>query len=400
MQTDKAMTCTSTVDPFGAEPSPHKVADSLRLVDCTLRDGEQQAGVVLNKSDKVRIARALDSLGIYEIEAGTPVVSEEDASAIRDIMKADLQARISVLVMARPGDVAAAADLGVWGIRISHPISSIQRRVKMGLSDDEYLDLALRCCEEAKSRGLYVIFSPYDTTRSDLGFLASVLERLHAEGTVDRVRLVDTTGCASPAIIRYLVGFMREKAPFPVEVHCHNDLGLATANTISGALSGAQYLSVTINGIGERAGNTSLEEVAVALKVIYGIDTGLHLDQLMKISALVEELSGSPLQQNKAVVGRGAFWHESGTAVAGVLKDPFTAECYLPELVGQRRQFILGKGSGLSSIRSRLADLGLEAEDPQAREILARVKEESIASKRPVDDDQFRAIVEGVLAKR
>jgi isopropylmalate/homocitrate/citramalate synthase len=180
----------------------------------------------------------------------------------------------------------------------------------------------------------------------------------------------------------------------PIEVHCHNDFGLATANTIAGALAGARYLSTTINGLGERAGNTALEEVVLALKVLYGVDVGIDTRQLRSVSEEVERRSGVPLQQHKAVVGRGAFVHETGMVVAGVINDPFTAEAYAPELVGQSRTIIVGKKSGKASIQFKLSQMGLTADEESQGAILADVKARSVRLKRALSDDEFRSIVE------
>ncbi len=388
--------------PF-AEPAAKEAqvsfAPQLRIADCTLRDGEQQAGIVFTVDDKVRIARALDDLGVYEIEAGTPVQSAGDREAVEAIAHAGLRSKVSALARARKDDVDLVAGTGAWGVRLSLPISKIQRSSKLDLSDDQYLSVAKDITRHAKERGLYVTFSPYDTTRCDLGFLRRVLEELHREKTVDRVRLVDTTGCATPHAVRYLVREMKKAADIPIEIHCHNDFGLGTANTIAGAEAGAEYLSVTVNGIGERCGNASLEETAVALRVLYGVDTGIDTAKLTKISHLVEELSGVALQVNKAVVGRGAFMHESGMVVAGLLKNPFTAECYRPEIAGQKREIVIGKKAGVASVEAKLHENGLSL-PPNALPLLVEaVKLAALKSKRPVGNDEFKVLVESV-AKR
>ena len=252
-------------------------APTIRIADCTLRDGEQQAGIVLNSDDKVAIARKLDELGVYEIEAGTPASSREDRDAVEAIAAAGLTAKVSGLARARRDDVDELAAIGCWGARLSFPISNIQRQAKFaGMSDDKYLAIALEITEYVKERGLECIFSPFDTTRCDLDFLRRVLGEFAKRGTVDRVRVVDTTGCATPHIARYLVKEMKKAGDIPIEAHFHDDFGLAVANTIAAAEAGAEYLSVTMNGIGERAGNASLEETVVALKVLYGVDTGIR----------------------------------------------------------------------------------------------------------------------------
>src|SRR5262249_1673434 len=206
----------------------------------------------------------------------------------------------------------------------------------------------------AREQGLHVIFSPYDTTRCDLRFLQRVVGELEKRGTVDRIRLVDTVGCATPDVVRFLVGEVRKATEIPLEIHCHNDFGLAVPNTSAAAQMGVESLSLTINGIGERSGNASLEETAVALLVLYGVDVGLDTTKLTSVSRFVEEASRVKLQRHKAIVGKNSFAHESGTVVAGLLKQAFTAEPYAPHLVGQTREIILRKKSGAGCVDLKL----------------------------------------------
>ena len=382
--------------PFGpAIPRDRQILIS----DCTLRDGEQQAGIVFDRAAKVSIARALDSIGIYEIEAGTVASSDEDRAAVAEMSKLGLRAKISVLCRGITGDIDQAAALGAWGVRLSYPISLIERKHKLkGVSDEEYLKRALELCEYSQRKNLYVIFSPYDTTRAELPFLRRVVTELAKSGTVDRLRVVDTTGCALPAAITYIIGNIREVAPkLPLEIHCHNDFGLACANTLAGIVSGADYASTTVNGLGERCGNAATEEVVMALEVLYGVKTGLDLTKLTEISRLVTDLSGVRTQVNKAVVGESAFRHESGMVVAGLLQDPFTAETYQPELVGQRRQILLGKKSGLVSISYKVKELGLSVPEQCFPEMLNRVKSEAVSRRRAITDEEFRQIANAMM---
>ncbi|MCL4765017.1 MAG: homocitrate synthase [Hyphomicrobiaceae bacterium] len=374
-------------------------APEIRIADCTLRDGEQQAGIVLTKDAKLEIARELSALGVYEIEAGTPASSSEDREAVEMIVAAGLRSRVSALARARRDDIADIAACGCWGVRLSLPISKIQRAQKAGLEDDEkYLKTALDMSAYAKERGLVCIFSPFDTTRCDIDFLRRVLGALAKQETVDRVRLVDTTGCATPHVVRFLVAEMKKVADIPIEIHCHNDFGLAVANTIAGAEAGAEYLSVTVNGIGERAGNAALEETAVALRVLYDTDLGLDLSRLYHLARLVEGHSGVTLQRHKAVVGDGAFAHESGMVVAALLKDPFTAEAYVPELVGQKRRIILGKKTGAASVKAKLEEIGLGAMPDEVNRLVELVKSEAIRTRRPIDDRVFAKLAAEVVS--
>ena len=391
----------------GMWPSPFNETDRKKLApgrrillsDCTLRDGEQQAGVAFDRDAKIQIARALDDLGIYEIEAGTPASSEEDREATAEICRLGLRAKISVLCRAVTSEIDLAVSLGVWGVRLSFPVSALERRHKLkGISDEEYLKRALEISEYSRRKGAYVIFSPYDTTRAELSFLRRLVAELDRAGTVDRLRVVDTTGCALPGAITYLIGQIREAAPkLPLEIHCHNDFGLACANTLAGIMAGADYGSTTINGLGERCGNASTEEVAMALEVLYGVRTGLNLAKLTSISRLVAKLSGVTPQPNKAVVGKNAFRHEAGTVVAGVLQDPFTAEPYEPGLVGQQRQVMIGKKSGLVSIAYKVKEMGLPIEKERFPEMLMLVKQAAVKKHGALTDEEFKALAEAML---
>ena len=372
----------------------------VRVADCTLRDGEQQAGIVFTRQDKIDIARALDRLDVYEIEAGTPASSEEDRQAIEDIVAAGLTSKISALARGRRDDIDLVANCGAWGARLSMPISAIQRVNKLKLGDDQYIKLALETTAYTKQRGLECIFSPYDTTRSELPLLRRLLGEFNREKTVDRVRIVDTTGCATPQIISFLVREMTEMSDIPIEIHCHDDFGLAVANTIAAVQQGAEYISVTVNGIGERSGNASLEEFVLALRVLYGVECDVDMSQFVDLSRLVEERSGIALPAHKAVVGRGAFAHESGMVVAGLLKEPFTAESYMPELVGQIRQIVLGKKSGVSSVEAKLKQLGISVPAETLPVILTQVKEEAVKTKRPVGEARLREFAAAALTSR
>lgn len=393
---------TTEVLGFRTWPSPFNethnrpLADrEIRFADCTLRDGEQQAGIVFDARAKVRIGRLLDEIGVYEIEAGTVASSDEDRNAISLLVQAQLNAKISVLCRGLEADIETAARLGVWGVRLSFPVSAIERTHKLkGISDDEYIQRTLALTSYARSLGMHVIFSPFDTTRADHDFLRRLALALEEEKAVDRLRIVDTTGCALPSAIEAIVELVHSAAPsIPVEIHCHNDFGLACANTLAGVAAGADYVSSTIGGIGERCGNAATEEVAMALEVLNGYHTGLDLRRFTEVATEISELSGIPIPVNKAVVGENAFRHEAGMVVAGVLKDPFTAEAYEPELVGQRREILLGKKSGLVSIDHKLDVLGLQVADEQRSVLLDRVKEAAVDQGRAISDSEFRQLV-------
>ena len=370
------------------------ISPKLSIVDCTLRDGEQQAGVVFTKEDKVRIAKKLDDMGIQEIEAGMPVSSEEDKEAICEMVRSGMKARITALARPSKADIDLLVDCGVWCATLSIPIGDLQREFKLGWDEDTYIRTLLDIAEYAKKKGLYVNVSPYDTTRANPVFLDRVLREINMAGTIDRVRLVDTVGAASPLAIKYLVGRMKAiLGGIPVELHCHDDFGMATASTLAGAEAGVDYLSTTINGLGERAGNAPTEEVLVALKFLYGIDLGIKLEKLKETSRLVEELSGVSVQQNKAIIGKHAFAHESGMVVAGIFKNPFTAEAYAPETVGQKREILIGKKSGTQSLVKKLEERGMTISKEETSELLRKVKSFAITHKRTLTDKEFFALL-------
>jgi len=391
------VTYVSPFNDYEEVKSQYNFSPNLSLVDCTLRDGEQQAGVTLTREEKVEIAKKLNEIGIPEIEVGMPAVSEDDRIAIKEMARLGFKSRLTALARPTPEDIDMLAECGVWCATISIPIGDLQRKYKLGWSDEEYISRMLKAAEYAKKKGLYVNISPYDTMRVNPEFLERVLQEIVRAGTVDRVRLVDTVGAATPMTIKYLVRKMKSiLGSIPIEVHCHDDFGLATACTLAGAEAGAEYLSTTMNGVGERAGNAATEEVLVALKFLYGIDLGVDLTKITETSRLVERTTGVMVQQNKAVVGRHAFAHESGLVVAGVLKNHFVGEAYAPEAVGQTRELLIGKKSGASAIANKLSARGIVLPDEKVRELLKLVKELAIAKKRTLTDEEFFELAEKV----
>lgn len=367
------------------------------IADCTLRDGEQQAGIVFNKEDKLEIARKLDDIGVDQIEAGMPAVSKEDAEALRLIIKEGLKAKVYALARAMKQDIDLVVDCGCDGVQISLPIGYLQMQ-RHKWSEEGVINSALEMIDYAKAHGLWVNLSPYDTTRAKSDFLTRYLAATTRNAQVDRVRLVDTVGSATPAAVHYLVKEMRRTIKdIPIEVHCHNDFGLATANTLAGVEAGAEVVSTTLNGYGERVGNASMWEVALALKLLYGYDLHLKFDKFYEVSKFVEQRSGVKLGTNQPVVGEGAFKAESGLTVAGIIEDPFTGMAYLPQLVGQTLKVVLGKKSGRKNIQSRLEELGITASLEQVDAILERVKTESLRKRSEITREEFKVIVSSVL---
>jgi isopropylmalate/homocitrate/citramalate synthase len=372
----------------------------VNIVDCTLRDGEQQPGIVFTRKDKVKIAQYLDRLGVDEIEAGMPAVSRADFEAIEEIVSLKLKAKISALANSKAEDIKLVKKTGAWGLRISLPSSTLQRRFKLRKTDDEVLAMALNVAELGKESGLYVIFSPYDTTRCDLPFLVKLVTELHKRNLVDRIRIVDTVGSALPSAIRFLVRVMKDASGgLPIEIHCHNDFGMALASTTEGVLSGCEYVSCAMNGLGPHSGNVALEEVALLMELLYGISTGIDLRYICEVASLVEKLSGVKIHPNKAVIGPNAFATEAGLAVGGILKNVFTGHAYEPELVGQKLRIVIGKKSGLPSIRHVLDAYGISMPDEDARQVLQEVKTLAIRKKRTITDEELLEIANRYAAR-
>jgi isopropylmalate/homocitrate/citramalate synthase len=370
----------------------------IELHDVTLRDGEQTPGVVFSREDKLRIATKLDEARVHRIEAGMPVVSEEDKLAIKDIEKSTSFSKIFAFCRARKQDIDAAISCDVSSVIIEIPVLK-ERLEVMGTEVGKASADAIGVIEYAKSHGIFVVFFPYDTTRADLDSIATMMkagESAHA----DRLAVVDTMSAASPEGFSFLVKKVQKMVDVPLEVHCHNSLSLGVANTIAGLSNGAKAAHVSVNGIGESAGNVALEEVVLALMLLYGIDCGVDLEKLNEVSKLVSELSNIPIPVNKPVLGRNIFRRESGIAVERYYKMPEVArqlELFDPEWFAGETEIVLGKKSGKYSIMYHLRKKGIAASEPQVNEILARVKQRSMEKKNLVSDEEFSQIVSAVL---
>lgn len=372
------------------------LAKDIIISDCTLRDGEQQPGVVFGPEDKMRLAQALDEIGIPEIEVGMPSVSQQEQEAVKAIAKAGLKAKIRVVCMAIKADIDLAVSCGAQAVVVSLPAGYLQIEHKLKWPEERILETAVSLTNYAHEQGLYVVFSPMDTTRSAPDFLERYLKTVVKDGHVDRVRITDTTGAAMPLAVKYLVKKLAEITHRPIEIHTHDDFGLATANILAGLEAGASVASTTLNGLGERAGNARTEEVALALRILYDIDLGLKLEKFYQTSRLLQEITGLKMPPHKAVVGENAFAQEAGAIVAGWLANPFTAEPYLPEVVGQTAKVLLGKWSGKASVAWKLKELGISTTDEQITEITKQVKEEAERIKQAVSDDTLRRIARNI----
>jgi len=364
------------------------------LYDTTLRDGEQTVGVVLNPDEKLEIAHLLDDLGIDRIEAGFPRVSQDDWDAVRLISQAGLRAEIWGFSRAVPADLEALVELGVRASVIESPISDLKLDA-IGVTREKMLDRITAAMRFAAEHGIHAAFFGVDSTRAQPEFYEQVYNAAVDAGAKE-VAVVDTLGIASPEAAADLVGRTVEWVgpDVPVHFHGHNDFGLATAAAVAAVRAGASWVHGTINGMGERAGNANLGEVALALRALYGVESNLRLEKVREVSERVRELSGYGLEPWKPVTGDTLFRRESG-AVASQFHDPPSIEPYSSELVAAERGIVLGKKSGLDSIRIKAEELGLDVPEERRAEVLARVKELGTRKRGLVGDDEFRELVDG-----
>ncbi|WP_422446957.1 homocitrate synthase [Thermoanaerobacterium sp. DL9XJH110] len=364
---------------------------TVKIVDTTLRDGEQTAGVVFANHEKLEIARMLDELGIDQLEAGIPAMGGDEREAIKSIVKAGLSASIMAWNRANIEDIKESLDCGVDAVAISISTSDIHIKNKLKKSREWVLEQMAKCTEFAKSQGVYVSVNAEDASRTDMEFLVKFAREAKKAGA-DRLRFCDTLGILNPFKTARMVGELVEKAGIPVEMHTHNDLGMATANALAGLEAGATYVGVTVNGLGERAGNAPLEEVAMALKYAMGYEVGIKTSLLKELCEYVARASGRPLSVNKTIVGDNIFAHESGIHADGVIKDPSTYEFLNPAELGLERKIIIGKHSGTASIKAKLQEYGIFIDEETAKDILKEVRGTAVALKRPLLDRELISI--------
>jgi len=348
----------------------------IRIFDTTLRDGEQTPGVALTPEQKLGIAEKLDALGVDAIEAGFPIISEGEMQGIRLISSANLNAEICGLARTEKKDIDAAVSAGLKYIHTFIATSDIHLKYKLKLTRDQALAKAIEAVQYGKSLGLRVEFSAEDATRTEREFLKKVFREV-AQAGADRIDIPDTVGYATPGYIAEITKDAIEASHLPISVHCHNDFGLAVANSISAIQAGAKCAHVTINGIGERAGNASLEELVMALQCLQfdeKYETNINTKLLYETSRYVSSVVGIHVQPNKAIVGENAFGHESGIHTHGVLNNPLTYEPISPELVGRTRWFQVGKHAGAHGVSAMLEEYGIQPTREQTHEILERIK--------------------------
>ncbi len=372
----------------------YAIGGRVGLYDTTLRDGEQTVGVVLSPEEKLEIARLLDGLGIERIEAGFPRVSDDDRRAVELIAGAGLDAEIWGFSRAVPADLELLVELGVEASVIESPISD-RKLEAIGVDRETMLGRITSAMRFAAEHGIHAAFFGVDSTRAEPDFYTRVYASA-VEAGAREVVVVDTLGIASPEAVAELVGRTVEAVggEVPVHFHGHNDFGVATASAIAAVRAGATWIHGTINGMGERAGNADLGEIALALRALYGVETGLRLDRIREAAARVQELSGYGLAPWKPLTGETLFRRESG-AVASQFHDPPSIEPYSSELVATERGIVLGKKSGLDSIRIKAEELGLEVPEERRAELLARVKELGTRKRGLVTDDEFRELAGG-----
>ena len=360
-----------------------------------MRDGEQTPGVSLVPENKLRIAQRLDELGVDFIEAGFAAVSEGEMESVSRIAKQGLRAKVYSAARGTKGDVDAVLKSGASGIAMIIPTSDLHIECKLHKTREQILKTTQDLVEYAKDHGLTVELLAEDATRSDFAYLTKVFQTAIDAG-VDRVVPCDTVGILTPERAAEFFTNLKKTIKVPVAVHCHNDFGMAVANTVAALGSGAEEVHATINGLGERAGNAALEEVVITLKSLYKLDLAIKTELLYSTSQLVSRLTGVHVQPNKAIVGENAFTHESGIHTQGMLSNPLTYEPIAPELVGCTRRLSPGKHSGSHAIRATLDDLGLKPTEAQFKEIFKRIKELGDKGKTVMDADVL-AITEAVM---
>jgi homocitrate synthase NifV len=355
------------------------------LVDTTLRDGEQTAGVVFANREKIQIARMLDEIGVDEIEAGIPVMGGDEKETISIIAKMGLKARIMAWNRAVIKDIEESLRCGVGAVAISIATSDMHIKDKLNSTREEVLERIVKAVEFAKKEGVYVSANAEDASRSDEEFLMQFIKEAKNAGA-DRIRYCDTVGIMTPMEIHKRISKIRESVDIDIEMHTHNDFGMATANAIAGVNAGATHVGVTVNGLGERAGNAALEEVVMSLKYLLNCDMDQQTKKLRELCEYVSNASNRKLPSWKAIVGTAVFTHESGIHADGTLKNPRTYEVFDPEDVGLSRHFVIGKHSGTAGIKKKLAEYNINVDDDIVKEILADVRKTSIELKRPLKD--------------
>ena len=360
--------------------------------DTTLRDGEQSTGIMFDPEQKLEIATLVDKLGVGRIEAGFPRVSEDDREAIKLITAAKLRAEIWGFARAMPEDVAAVADLGLRHSVIEAPISDLKLKA-LGVSREAVLERIKNAVDYGVKQGIHVAFFGVDSTRADLEFFERIYKTARDAGASE-FAIVDTLAIATPEAVSFLIGKAKQwlGVDAVIHFHGHNDFGLGTADAIAAVNAGARWVHGTVDGIGERAGNANLPEIAFALELLYGCDTGIQFDRIRTTSQRLREIAGYQLEPWKSVVGDTLFIRETG-AVAAQFHIPEAIEPYSSKLLDTSRGIVLGKKSGLASIKIKCDQLGLDVAEDRFPALLAEIKKLAIRKRQLVTDDEFRGLV-------
>ena len=398
--TDRWFTSPWNHDPEVA--SGYRFNPSLQIHDVTLRDGEQQAGVVFTAADKVRIAEALADAGVHRIEAGLPAVSDDDRRAVAEIVELGLPAEIYAFSRCTVDDVKLAIDCGVTGVVTEVPSSRHLIELGYQWTVERAVELSVEATRYAAEQGLKVSFFPIDATRASVADYLDLVAKVAADGHLDGLGLVDTFGVLTPHAVERFVNVSRERLHVPVETHFHMDYGLGVANSVIAAAVGADVIQTTVSGLGERAGNTPLEETVMTLLTLYNQDIGVKTEALTPLARLVNSIAGVDQPSNRSVTGSRLFDVESGIISTWVrnVRDKALTEAfpYVPSLVGQDGpRLVLGKGSGAPNVAEALERLGLRADDAQQAEILQRVKRRSLELHGLLDDSDVKVIAEEVI---
>lgn len=362
------------------------LADKIYIFDTTLRDGEQTPGVALTVDEKIQIAQKLNNLGVDKIEVGFPASSKGEVEAAKKISSRDLDSTLVGLARSLKNDIDAVIDADLEYVHTFIGTSQLHRDYKLKMSKEKIIETAVTAIEYAKDHGLAVEFSAEDATRTERDFLFEVFNNV-VECGVDFLDVPDTVGVLTPVYTRELITDIKSNFKTPVSVHFHNDFGLATANTLTAIECGANQAHVTVNGLGERTGNCSLEELVVTLKVAYGIDLGLDTTRLYSLSNLVGRFTGVKMPVNKPIVGDNAFAHESGIHVHGILNNSSTYEPMSPEMVGHSRRIVLGKHTGANALKSKLKENHIDLDDDQFCKVFDEIKSLGDSGKCITDDD-------------
>jgi len=382
---------------FDMKVKPKGMAKKIQVFDTTLRDGEQTPGVTLTPADNMAIAEALSNLGVDVIEAGFPVSSEVEFKIVQDIAGAGLKSRVCGLARCVEKDMDAAIKANVDLVHIFIGTSPIHRKYKLKMSEQEILDKTRKCIQYVKDRGFAVHFSPEDACRTELPYLKRVC-KLASDMKVDHINIPDTVGVMTPAAMRYLISELVSVIKPTIAVHCHNDFGMAVANSVAAIEAGATMPHVTVNGLGERAGNADLEQTVLTCKLIYGVESNIKYKRIYETSKLVEKLSGIKVMPNFPVVGANAFAHESGVHVHGVLAKAQTYEAIDPVFVGAKRRILVGKLGGKTGVSDKLKELSIKVSEAQLVEITDKIKNLGAKGKKITEEDLV-AIAEDVAGE-